>query len=621
MEVINRENTNIYVRTCPVCQRRVEHTTKVKCTYAERHNKPCATCSRAANGRGNSHVDSCPVCGIELRITNNNPVEAERHAALHSLTLEELWLKKVGITRPGCRCGCGETPTWINWRKGYAEFIVGHNGRVKSSYAPDEAAKILEKRSMSLTGRRGWSFGLTKDTDSRVQRLASSIKESLKDTMVVPWNKGLTKDTDDRVAAAAENAKNDFVQGTRVAWARGLTEETDERLRTKNDVARKRYDSGELVPWHKGHTKDDDPRIAKIWAHRDPVKEYAHIRWSDDEIRELLSANKNIVLEEIKDYRNDKVPALDVKCTTCGWSDTVALGFARDDRCPKCKPSGSRAQHEIADWIVSQLKLDVGRNVRGIIAGKRELDIYVPMSNVAIEFNGLYWHGEKFKSSPAYHQQKTDACKAINIKLLHVFEDEWRDKRDIIKSMIAFKLNCTHDHIHGRECTVAALVPKQRREFFTANHLDGDVPCEASWGLFHNGEVVYAISVRRPRHKKYVGRLEIARCCPRTGVVIPGGVSKLNVAVVEYARSKGYSHLLTYVDERLGGDGSAYHFAGFQLTGTTPPRFWWTDGHDRFNRFRFRADSAHGLTEAAVAEAAGVTKIWGCRNRVYEMKL
>lgn len=621
MEIINGEHLS-YVRTCPSCGRSVSHTTKAKCGFAERHGRPCSTCSRKANGKANAGVDSCPICGTVLRITNSNPVEAIAHAAGHSLSLEELWLVKMGLgERPRCRCGCGGVPHWVNWKTGYSEFIVGHNGNVNSSYAPEDARKILEKRSASLTGRRGWSLGLTADTDERVRRLAISIKESLKHANVVPWNRGLTKETDERVAKCAENAKGEFADGTRVAWMKGLSEETDERLRTKNDAARARYESGELVPWHKGKTASDDPRIAKIWEHRDPVKEYAGIRWSDDEIRELLAANKNITLTEIKDYRNDKAPALVVKCTSCGWSDTVTLGFARGDRCPACKPNGSRAQHEIADWIVSQLKLDVGRNVRGIIAGRRELDIYVPMSNVAIEFNGLYWHGEKVKLSPAYHQQKTDACQAINIKLFHVFEDEWRDKRSIIESMIAFRLNCTHDRVPARECTVARLTPKVRREFFSANHLDGDVPCEASWGLWHGEDLVYALSVRKPRHRKYTGRLEIARCSPRKNVVVQGGVSKLNSVAADYARDNGYTHLLTYVDERLGGEGSAYQFAGFQLVGRTPPRFWWTDGHQRFNRFRFRADKPAGLTEAAVAEACGVFKIWGCRNRIYEMKL
>ena len=88
-----------------------------------------------------------------------------------------------------------------------------------------------------------------------------------------------------------------------------------------------------------------------------------------------------------------------------------------------------------------------------------------------------------------------------------------------------------------------------------------------------------------------------------------------------WAKDAGFSKLMTYVDTRLGGTGVGYERSGFIRSGITPPRFWWTDFTDRFNRFKYKANSSAGLSEAAVAEAAGVVKIWGCENVVYEMLL
>ena len=65
-----------------------------------------------------------------------------------------------------------------------------------------------------------------------------------------------------------------------------------------------------------------------------------------------------------------------------------------------------------------------------------ELDIYVPSLKLAVEFDGLYWHNE-LKKPDVYHLRKTEDCAACGIRLLHVFEDEWNYKMDIVKSRIS----------------------------------------------------------------------------------------------------------------------------------------------------------------------------------------
>jgi hypothetical protein len=54
-----------------------------------------------------------------------------------------------------------------------------------------------------------------------------------------------------------------------------------------------------------------------------------------------------------------------------------------------------------------------------------ELDIYLPEKNLAIEFDGLFWHNSnnKFKN---YHLKKTLLCEKQGIQLIHIFEYEWK---------------------------------------------------------------------------------------------------------------------------------------------------------------------------------------------------
>ena len=53
-----------------------------------------------------------------------------------------------------------------------------------------------------------------------------------------------------------------------------------------------------------------------------------------------------------------------------------------------------------------------------------ELDIYLPEIGIAIEFNGLHWHSDKYKNKN-YHLVKYERCLENEIELIQVWEDDW----------------------------------------------------------------------------------------------------------------------------------------------------------------------------------------------------
>jgi hypothetical protein len=85
------------------------------------------------------------------------------------------------------------------------------------------------------------------------------------------------------------------------------------------------------------------------------------------------------------------------------WA-TASYSFGTDTRWE------SRAQLEIYDFVRS-LAPDAVLSDRTVIAPK-ELDIWVPSSKFAIEFNGLFWHSETVLGDPMYHQNKHASCTA-----------------------------------------------------------------------------------------------------------------------------------------------------------------------------------------------------------------
>lgn len=62
-----------------------------------------------------------------------------------------------------------------------------------------------------------------------------------------------------------------------------------------------------------------------------------------------------------------------------------------------------------------------------------ELDIYVPCKKVAIEFNGIRWHSIENETTIDYHLYKTQQCEDAGVKLIHIWEDEWKNNEPSIK--------------------------------------------------------------------------------------------------------------------------------------------------------------------------------------------
>lgn len=538
----------------------------------------------------------CPFC---VSFSSKRHTAFSKHLEdVHGVSVQDAWDSLHG-GRPTCKCGCGGAVKWNGWGKGYSSVICGHNGSIYTACSSEEAQKIAEKRAMSLRGKSSWAKGLTKENDERIaaRGRATSVgrREKFRMGEISIWSKGLTKESDERVSKLSQTLKEKFAIGDVRPWAKGLTKETDDRL----------IEMGRAVSL--------SLQQRSIREKLDGLKRLSH-----EEVKRRIEESGDLeLLDGLDSYINDMSKVIVVRCKKCGDSFQGSLRVLSKGRCFKCSPGGSTAQEELARFIES-LGIEIRRNDRKMLP--LELDIFIPKKNMAIEYNGLYWHSH-YNKSPHYHENKTKMAREAGVNLIHIFEDEWRDKRQIAESIIRAKLGLCQTKIGARSCKIVEMTSAQRREFFEKNHLDGDVKSEIAWGLKLNDGFVYGISLRRPFHKKYKHGLEVARCCPALNMIVPGGLSKLMECVKNYCHSSGVKSIITYVDTRLGGDGRGYEIAGFVRTGETVPRWWWTDLNERFNRFKFKADSERKMTEAEIAIEAGVVKIWGCENIIYQIEI
>ena len=95
----------------------------------------------------------------------------------------------------------------------------------------------------------------------------------------------------------------------------------------------------------------------------------------------------------------------------------------------------STGEIEIKDFIKNLgFKVEKGRN-RKLLNGK-EIDLIIPDVKITIEYNGLYYHTEKMGKNSTYHLNKTIECHNLGYKLIHIFEDEWILKKDLVKNKL-----------------------------------------------------------------------------------------------------------------------------------------------------------------------------------------
>lgn len=598
-----------YKRICPSCFEDVYHKNELQLKRGIALKRKCLKCTRIEKGEKSRTKFTCPLCSE----TQNGEAALNEHGrSVHDKSPEEIYSLSTGISQPICACGCGEKLQLGSWKRGYAKFVLGH---WKQSDQPEDVqAAIRKKRSESLKGIPNQMRGKTSPALQEAGRRLSILrKEKFASGELKAWNKGLTAQTNESLAKQADIAKENFKSGNRVSWAAGKTAETDERLRQKNLNLKERYQKGELKVWHAGKTAETDDRLLQKklkGRNRDFTDK---MRLPKDEIDSRISGLQNIKITcDIHTvYQNSQIKNIQVKCNTCNTESIENLAWIIKDKCRICHPYSSANQLAIEKFVQS-LGMTTKLNDRSAIH-PYELDVFVPDIKFAVEHDGLYYHSEEFIQDPDYHQKKTDSCKSVGIKLLHVFEDEWEEKREIIESIIRAKTGTIQKKINARDCIVKELTSLQRREFLNTNHLEGDTKAVIAYGLFKEDQLVSVISLRRAFHKKWQNHIEIARFANSLNTVVRGGLGKLLKAVKSWCRANNVASIMTYVDERFG-DGHGYMSLGFTKTGTTIPRFWWTTGNKRFNRFKVRATAT--ATERENAEFAGVQKIYGCSNLI-----
>lgn len=239
-----------------------------------------------------------------------------------------------------------------------------------------------------------------------------------------------------------------------------------------------------------------------------------------------------------------------------------------------------------------------------VLPSGKELDIVVPDHHLAIEFNDIFSHSEQAvferhaKPRPhSYHASKTREASSQGYQLVHVWEDDWLHRREIVLRALAHRLHAVDrlpdvlpdinplacQRLYARNLTARRVHGGVARRFWQDNHLQGPVHCTINVGLYDSDGVLRALlGIGRKNHGSRIslpdGTWDIQRYA--TLGVIVGGFSKL----LAYAETLIPVNTWTSWSDNDISDGGMYQAAGFTVDKRQAPSYSYVGRKTKWER-------------------------------------
>jgi len=279
--------------------------------------------------------------------------------------------------------------------------------------------------------------------------------------------------------------------------------------------------------------------------------------------------------------------------------------------CPICAKRQSRGEREIGEYLRS-IGLHVEERNRSLLG--KEIDLYLPEQKIGIEYNGLFWHCENPRfytgKTKDYHINKTNLAEKRAIRLIHINEDEWRDRQTAVKTALQLMTGKTIK-IHARKLKIREISLMESNTFLNTHHIGGSASGTIRYGAYQDDILVGVAVYGKPTRQTISYPWELKRYCVR--VAVPGLLSRF---MKKFGTAEA-GDVVTYLDRRWFS-GTVYTKNGFVLDGNVAVDYSYVDldSKKRYHKSRFRRKD--GISERERTKDMG--KIWDCGKLRYVWK-
>ena len=337
--------------------------------------------------------------------------------------------------------------------------------------------------------------------------------------------------------------------------------------------------------------------------------------------------------EWLEPYKNNNKLKHKIKHLKCNNIYEVRPNdFQQGYTCPYCsnKYGDSKEEYSMLEFIKENYKNKI---IHCYKDGRYEIDIFLPDLNIGFEYNGCYWHSDKFKDKNS-HIVKLNYFKEKGITIYFIESVDWINKADIIKSKILHLIKCNNkDKIFARNTEIKFKVPyTEKRDFLNKNHIQGFSIDSFNFGLYYKEKLVALMTFSKGRNNVNSDKLELLRYATDINYIVVGGFSKLLKHSLEYIRENlpEYEYLYTFADLSISR-GDIYYKNNFLLDHISEPSYYYVKNNKKINRFTLRKSQLKinfpeyyndNLTEFEITDKIpNLHRIWNCGNLVFKYKI
>lgn len=295
----------------------------------------------------------------------------------------------------------------------------------------------------------------------------------------------------------------------------------------------------------------------------------------------------------------------------------------------------SKPEKSLKEFLES-ININFDSNNRKFLNGI-EIDIINHDKKIGIEFNGNLYHSENYGGkSKNFHLNKTELMNKKEYGLIHIFEDEWHLKNDIVKNKLKHLFNVSENlSIYARNCILKEIPSDLKNIFLNNYHIQGEDRSNISIGAYYNDKLVSVMTFdnNRQMNKKENNKneYELKRFCSTNDYLVIGIAGKLlSYFIKKYNPKK----IISFADRRwtLDSENNLYTKLGFKLASILSPDYTYYNNKihrvKRHHKFSFGKSSLkkkfsevynENKTEWEMMQELGYDRIWDCGKFKYEL--
>jgi len=240
--------------------------------------------------------------------------------------------------------------------------------------------------------------------------------------------------------------------------------------------------------------------------------------------------------------------------------------------CTKCNHMKSAPEDALAAYLAKFTT--VVRRDRTLIA-PREVDIYLPEHDLAVEFCGMYWHShpdmEDERKNRRRHEEKYRACAEKGVRLITLYETEWTERPETVKRMLRHAVGAGRGRLMARKCDLRKVDTTEAKRFYERYHPQGGAGGGEHYGLYHGDKLVacmrFTYGANDRGHGAKSRQWTLGRYATRLPVA--GAAGRLFKAFV---REHNPQSVKSFSDNRWFG-GGMYAQLGFALEAEVAPDY------------------------------------------------